>query len=249
MRRIARAVALIIALVTVPASAAVFDEFEVFDGRITEPRGFDLNFHMNFGRRGRLEEGKGAPRNGALFTTEIGYVTAPWHEIALYLPVAKEFSGGLFGGGFKLRNSFVLPGAGDRPFALGFDVEVRHQSYRFTTADWGITLRPIIDFRKGPWQLILNPAVEFPLGREGPIFAPAIRGVRQVTERAWLGMEHYMDFDRISRPSKPSGQAHQLFLTTDFKVGDKIGLHFGLGHGLTHASDRWLGKFILYYDF
>lgn len=236
-------------LAAIPARAAVFDEFEVFDGRITEPRGFDLNFHLNFGRRGRLEPGTGAPRNGALFTTEIGYVTAPWHEVALYLPVAKEFSGDVFGGGFKLRNSFVLPGAAERPLAFGFDVELRNQSYRFTTADWGVTLRPILDFRSGPWQLILNPAVEFPLGREGPIFAPAARGVLQVAGRAWIGLEHYMDFDRIDRPAKVSGQAHQVFVTADVKVGEKLGLHFGVGHGLTQASDRWLGKAILYYDF
>ena len=241
--------ALACCLAAATAPAAVFDEFEVFDGRIAEPRGVDLNLHLNLGRRGRIERDGGAPRNGALFTTEVGYVTAPWHEVALYLPVAREFSGDVFGGGFKLRNSFVLPGSGDRPLAYGFDVEIRHQSYRFTTADWGITLRPILDLRTGPWQLILNPAVEFPLGREGPIFAPAARGVLKVGERAWIGLEHYMDFGRIDGPAKPAGQAHQLFATTDFKIGERFGLHLGLGHGLTHASDRWLGKVILYYDF
>ena len=61
--------------------------------------------------------GEGAPRNGALLTAEIGYATAPWHEVAVYLPVAREFSGDTFGGGFKLRNSFVTPGAADRPLA------------------------------------------------------------------------------------------------------------------------------------
>lgn len=249
MRRIALALALLCCLAAAPGGAAVFDEFQVFDGRITEPRGFDLNLHLNAGRRGIREQGEGAPRNGALFTAEIGYVTAPWHEVALYLPVAQEFSGGLFEGGFKLRNSFVMPDSGNRPVALGLDVELRHQSYRFTTADWGLTLRPIIDLRSGPWQLILNPGVEFPLGREGPIFAPAARGVRQVAEAVWLGLEHYMDFDRISRPAKPAGQAHQLFVTTDVKLSERLAFQVGVGHGLTHASDRWLGKVILYLDF
>jgi hypothetical protein len=230
-----------------PAAAAGFDEFQVFDGRIAEPGSADLNLHYNLGRRGRL--GDGAPRNGMLLEAEIGYATAAWHEMALYLPVAREFSGETFGGGFKLRNSFVLPGAGDRPLAFGLDVELRHQSYRFSSADWAMTLRPILDFRRGPWQFILNPAVEFPLGRQGPSFAPALRGVRQVAERVWLGLEHYMDFGRISRPEAPRGQAHQLFLTTDLRVTDRVALHLGLGHGLTHASDRWAGKLILNIDF
>jgi hypothetical protein len=248
MRRLALAITLACCLAAKPAGAAVFDEFEVFDGRISEPGQPELNLHLNLGRRGRLED-DGAPRNGALFTTEIGIATAPWHQAALYLPVAREFSGDVFGGGFKLRNTFVTPGADTRPVAFGLDIELRHQPYRFSSADWAMTLRPIIDLRTGPWQLILNPAVEFPLGRDGPVFSPAVRGVRQVAERAWIGLEHYMDFGRFDQPAKPSGQAHQLFLTADFRVAEKFGLHLGVGHGLTHASDRWAGKVILYFDF
>jgi len=244
MRRIALIAFL---LAAASANAAGFDEFQVFDGRITEPGSFDLNLHYNLGRRGRL--GEGAPRNGMLLEAEIGYATTPWHEVALYLPVAREFSGDTHGGGFKLRNTFVLPNAGERPLAFGFDVEIRHQPHRFSSADWAMTLRPIIDLRSGPWQLILNPAVELPLGRGGPGFAPAVRAVRQVAERVWLGLEHYMEFGRISRPEAPRGQAHQLFLTTDLRLSERVGLHFGLGHGLTHASDRWAGKVILSIDF
>jgi len=250
MRRAALALSMLASAMLLPAAAgaAVFDEFQVFDGRITEPGSVDLNLHLDAGRRGILD-GDGAPRNGALLTAEIGYATAPWHEVAVYLPVAREFSGDTFGGGFKLRNSFVTPGAADRPFAAGFDVELRHQSYRFSSTDWAVTLRPIIDLRTGRWQLILNPAVEMPLGRSGPIFAPAVRGVRQVSDIVWLGLEHYMDFGRFDRPEAPRGQAHQLFVTTDVKLSERFAFQVGVGHGLTHASDRWLGKVILYLDF
>lgn len=247
MRRIAIACLLALALGSAKAAAGVFDEFQIFDGRIAEPNGVDLNQHLVLGRRGRA--GEGAPRNGMLVTSEIGFATTRWHEVALYLPVAREFTGDIFGGGFKLRNSFVLPGAGDRPIAWGLDVEVRHQSYRFSSTDWALTLRPILDLRTGPWQLILNPNVEFPLGRGGPVFAPALRGVYQVAERAWLGLEHYMDLGRISRWETTRRQAHQLFVTTDVRLGESVGLHLGLGHGLTHASDRWAGKVILSLDF
>ena len=229
------------------ANAAGFDEFQIFDGRIAEPGNLDLNLHVNAGRHGRL--GDGAPRNGLLVSPELGLATAPWHEVALFLPVAREFSGDTFGGGFKVRNTFVTPGAADRPFAIGMDVELRYQSARFSETDWAMALRPIIDLRRGPWQLILNPTVEFPLGRGGAIFAPALRAVRQVAENAWIGLEHYMDFGRIDRPEALRGQAHQLFVTTDFKLSERFALHLGVGHGLTHASDRWAGKVILGIDF
>ncbi|MBV1799067.1 hypothetical protein [Siccirubricoccus sp. G192] len=247
MRRIAQAILATIALGSAVAAAGSFDEFQIFDGRIAEPGSFDVNQHIVFGRRGRA--GDGAPRNGLLVEPEIGYATTEWHEVALGLPVAREFSGDTFGGGFKLRNSFVLPGAGDRPVAWGMDIELRHQSYRFSSTDWAVTLRPILDLRSGPWQLILNPNVEIPFGRGDVVFAPAVRGVRQVAERAWIGLEHYMDLGRLDRWETHRRQAHQLFVTTDFKVNERLALHLGLGHGLTRNSDRWAGKLIVSLDF
>lgn len=227
--------------------ASAFDEFQVFDGKIAEPGGLDLNQYVIFGRRGRA--GDGAPRNGMLATTELGWATTRWHEIALYVPVAAEFSGDLFGGGLKLRNTFVLPDTASRPFGAGVDVELRRQSYRFAETDWSFTVRPILDFREGPWQLILNPAVEFAVGRGGAVFAPAVRGVRQVAGNTWVGLEHFMDFGPVARFETTARQAHQLFVTTDVKLSDKFALHVGVGHGLTRSSDRWAGKLILSVDF
>jgi hypothetical protein len=155
-----RLVLLLLALLAPCATAwaRVFDEFQVFDGRIAEPGSFDYDQHLVFGRRGRTTE-QGAPRNGVLVMPEIGYATTTWHEVAVYLPVAREFSGDIYGGGFKVRNTFVVPKPEDRPIAGGIDVEIRHQSTRFSEANWAMTLRPIIDFRTGPWQLILNPSL------------------------------------------------------------------------------------------
>jgi hypothetical protein len=87
---------LMLAAPAMPAGAAGFDEFQIFDGRIGEPGAVDLNLHLDAGRRGRL--GDGAPRNGLLFSPEIGLPTTPWHEVAVFLPVAREFSGDTFGG-------------------------------------------------------------------------------------------------------------------------------------------------------
>ena len=247
----ARRVALLALALLAPCAAArarTFDEFQVFDGRIAQPGGFDYNQHFVFGRRGRVEEG-GAPRNGLLVMPEIGYATTTWHEIAVLLPVAREFSGDVFGGGFRVRNSFVVPGATDRPFAGGFDVVLRHQPYRFAESNWQATLRPIIDLRVGPWQLILNLDLEVPVGRGSPSFAPATRGAWEVTEKVQLGVEHYMDFGRVDRWETARRQGQQLFVTTDVRVSERLAIHTGLGHGLTRNSDRWAGKLVLRLDF
>jgi hypothetical protein len=39
-----------------------------------------------------------------------------------------------------------------------------------------------------------------------------------------------------------------LFAVTDFKIGD-FGVNFGVGYGLTPASDRWVIKTIVGYAF
>lgn len=247
----ARRVALLALALLAPCAAArarTFDEFQVFDGRIAQPGGFDYNQHLVFGRRGRVEEG-GAPRNGVLVMPEIGYATTTWHEVAVFLPVAREFSGDVFGGGFRVRNSFVVPGATDRPFAGGFDVVFRHQPYRLAENDWGMTLRPIIDLRGGPWRFILNLDLEVPLGRGSPSFEPAVRGAWEMTGKVQLGVEHCMDFGRVDRWETVRRQGHQLFATTDVRFSDRAEIQVGLGHGLTRDSDRWAGKMVLRPDF
>ena len=218
MRRLLASLLILAAgLAARPAAAAGFDEFQIFDGRIGEPGAVDFNLHYNLGRRGRLDSPReaGAPRNGMLLTPEIGFPTAPWHEIAVFLPVAREFTGDIYGGGFKVRNTFVSPGAADRPFAYGLDVELRHQSARFSEADWAVTLRPIIDLRTGRWQLILNPAVEMPLGRGGADLRPGgarrAAGVRHrlARPRALHGFRPLRPARGAARPGAPALRHHR----------------------------------------
>lgn len=156
--------------------------------------------------------------------------------------MAPEFSVDVFRGGFKLRNSGVTP------IAAGLGVELWRRSCRVSAADGALTLRPVLHLRSGPWPLILNPGVEFPLGHDGRSFAPAVRRVRRVAERVRLGLEHSIAFGRLDRPEAPRGQAHPLFATTDVRIGDRVGLQVGIGHGPTHASDRWAGKLTLAID-
>ena len=231
------------------ARARTFDEFQVYDGRIAEPGNFDYDQHFVFGRRGRTTD-EGAPRNGLLVMPEVGYATTTWHEVAVYLPVAREFSGDVFGGGFKLRNTFVMPKAEERPIAGGIDIEIRHQSTRFSEANWAMTLRPIIDFRTGPWQLILNPSLEIPFGRDSAVFAPAVRGgAAGLGERlARRGALHGF------RPRGPLGNgapAGPAALRRHRHPRQRAlrAVNAGLGHGLTRNSDRWVGKLILRVDF
>ena len=63
-----------------------------------------------------------------------------------------------------------------------------------------------------------------------------------------MGLEYYADFGAIGHIGKFDDQQHTLFAVTDFKLG-VFDVNFGLGYGLTHASDRFVVKTIVGYAF
>ena len=54
-----------------------------------------------------------------------------------------------------------------------------------------------------------------------------------------LGAEYYMDLGRVSDLAPRNEQSRILYLTADT---DRV--NFGIGYGLTDASDRWTVKAI-----
>ena len=70
----------------------------------------------------------------------------------------------------------------------------------------------------------------------------------QGADDLFAGIEYYADFGEIGNFKKLTEQSHTLFAVTDFELGD-FGVNFGLGYGLTPASDRLVVKTIIGYAF
>ena len=110
-------------------------------------------------------------------------------------------------------------------------------------------IRPIIGVRNADWEFIVNPIVDISFGKYGEAdFAPAARVARKLGPDLFVGLEYYADFGEIGNFAKLADQQHTLFAVTDFKLGD-FGVNFGVGYGLTPASDRWVVKTIVGYAF
>jgi hypothetical protein len=62
------------------------------------------------------------------------------------------------------------------------------------------------------------------------------------------GFEYYADLGQIGSFGTFSDQQHTLFAVTDFRVG-AFDVNFGVGYGLTPASDRLVFKTINGYAF
>ena len=101
-------------------------------------------------------------------------------------------------------------------------------------------IRPIVGVRNQEYEFIVNPIVDIGFGKFGEQhFAPAARFARKFGEDLFAGFEYYSDLGQIGRFDKFADQQHTLFAVTDFKAGI-FDVNFGVGYGLTPASDRWV---------
>jgi hypothetical protein len=232
-----------------PAKAV--DEIQVYNAGIAAPGQFTFQQHLNYVADGLKEP----PYPGGLVshhslngTPEFAYGLTNWWEVGLYLPFAIQ-DGQYLPAGFKLRTLFVSPNADQRNLFYGVNFEFSNNTPKFSQARFGMEIRPIIGLRNSDYEFIVNPIVDVGFGNNGETtFAPAARVARKLDKDVFVGLEYYADFGQIGNFLKPADQQHTLFAVTDFKVAD-FDVNFGVGYGLTPASDRWVIKTIVGYAF
>jgi len=232
-----------------PAKAV--DEIQVYNAGIAAPGQFTIQQHLNYVALGL----KDPPFPGGLVsnrsingTPEFAYGVTEWWEVGLYLPFAiqdRQF----LSDSFKLRTLFVSPNAEQRNFFYGVNFEFSNSTPKFSQTRFGMEIRPIIGVRNGDYEFIVNPIVDIGFGKNGEAdFAPAARVARKLGPDLFVGLEYYADFGQIGNFAKLADQQHTLFAVTDFKLG-VFGVNFGVGYGLTPASDRFVIKTIVGYAF
>src|ERR1035437_2537230 len=212
-----------------PAKAT--DEIQVYNAGIAAPGQFTIQQHLNYVPLGV----KDPPFPGGLIsnnsingTPEFAYGVTDWWEVGLYLPFAIKDQQFL-SDSFKLRTLFVSPHAEQRDFFYGVNFEISNSTPKFSQTRFGLEIRPIIGIRNAD-------------------FTPAARDARKLGPDLFVGLEYYADFGEIGNFSKLADQQHTLFAVTDFKLG-VFDVDFGVGYGLTPASDRFVVKTIVGYAF
>jgi len=171
-----------------------------------------------------------------------------WWEVGLYLPFAIKDQV-FYSNAFKLRTLFVSPHADQRDFFYGINFEFSNETPPFAQTRFAMEIRPIIGGRNSEYEFIVNPIVDVGFGRFGEThFAPAARVARKFDDDLYAGFEYYSDWGSIGDFKAFGQQEHALFAVTDFKLG-VVDVNFGVGYGLTPASDRWIVKTIIGYAF
>jgi hypothetical protein len=232
-----------------PAKAT--DEIQVYNAGIAAVGQFTIQQHLNYTAVGL----KDPPFPGGLVsnhtingTPEFAYGVTDWWEVGLYLPFAIQDQQFL-SNSFKLRTLFVSPYADRNNFFYGVNFEFSNTTPKFAQTRFAMEIRPIIGVRNADYEFIVNPIVDVGFGKFGEAdFAPAARLARRLDRDLFVGLEYYSDFGKIGDFPKLADQQHTLFAVTDFKLG-VLDVDFGVGFGLTPASDRLVIKTILGYAF
>jgi hypothetical protein len=234
------------------AVAAQTDEIQVYDASHADPGVFNLTWHNNYTPSGNATPAfPGAVVADKSFNgvTEWAYGVTPWFEQGLYLPLySVDKNLGATINGFKLRELFTVPHAADRTFVYGVNLEFSFNSKHWDANARTSEIRPIIGWHLRPWDVILNPILDSSYdGLENIDFAPEARLAYNVTAMWAVAAEEYDDFGPLHQFHEGPDQIHQLYTVVD-RSSKILDVEFGIGFGLTPASDNLALKLLVSKD-
>lgn len=244
------AAVLLVCLASAPRLASCqTDEIQVYDAVIARPGQLDLTWHNNFTPSGRSTSdfpGGIVPDHALNGVPEWAYGITDWFEAGLYLPVyTRTRDGALLFDSAKLRALFVVPDAHDRSFFYGLNFELSYNTPHWEPSRFSGEIRPIIGWHLGRYDLIVNPILDTEFNGFAQLeFAPAVRAAYNVNRRMALALEEYADLGPLGHFRPASGQQHTLFAVLDCGTS-RSALEFGIGKGLTRASDSTVVKLML----
>jgi hypothetical protein len=240
-------------LLAATAGALAQDNYEiqVYASELVPPKTTMVEMHSNFTVNGSKNVVDGVqPTNHAMHETlEITEGFADWFETGFYVFSSIQPDGGWQWVGDHIRPRIAVPEKWHWPVGLSLSQEVGYTQRKFTADIWTYELRPIIDKTIGPWYLGFNPTFDRSLHGPGVTrgweFSPNVKISYDFTKKITGGIEYYgatgpaTEFDPISQ------QQHQIFPTIDLNLSPKWEFNFGVGWGLTPATDHLIVKCIL----
>jgi len=250
-RLLSRVLTLVAASLLVHPRAHATDAFEiqVYDATINEPLQPSFELHYN-----NVLEGRNTPEypneippdHLNHLTLEPALGIARYLEVGGYLQFVIDSQGVGHWAGAKLRTKWVVPEDTWEHWRLGINLEVARIPHPFEPDAWSAEVRPILGYETGRWAYYVNPILGWSLsGATGiPNFEPAAK-LRWDTGLGFgIGVEYYGDIGPVNDVPAVSQQEHYLFAVGDLLKGP-LELNFGVGYGLTHASNRWILKLIV----
>ena len=226
-------------------------EIQVY-GSETVPRGCTMfEAHTNFTLQGSKEVIDGVrPTNHALHETiEITYGWTDWFETGLYIFTSITPNYGWQWVGDHIRPRVRAPASWHWPVGVSLSAEFGYQRPVYSADTWTLEIRPIVDKQLGRLYLSFNPALDRsfhgPSTSKGVEFSPDFKVSFDVTRKVSAGIEYYGTLGPMTGFDPLRDQQHQIFPTIDLDLGPKWEFNFGVGVGVTQATDHLLIKLII----
>jgi hypothetical protein len=210
-----------------------------------------VEIHSNFTVNGSKTVVDGVqPTNHAQHETlEITQGFTDWFETGFYVFSTIQPNGGWQWVGDHIRPRIAVPEKWHWPIGLSLSQEIGYTQARFTGDTWTYELRPILDKTLGPWYLGFNPVFDRtlhgPTVTQGWTFSPNVKISYDITKKIAGGIEYYGATGPATEFLPTNQQQHQIFPTIDLNVSPKWEFNFGVGWGLTPATDHLIVKCIV----
>jgi hypothetical protein len=226
-------------------------EIQVYGSELVPPRTTMVEIHSNFTVNGSKTVVDGVqPTHHAMHETlEITQGFTDWFETGFYVFSSIQPDGGWQWVGDHIRPRISIPAKWNWPVGLSISQEFGYTQRSFTADTWSYELRPIIDKTYGPWYFGFNPvfarAWHGPGVTRGWEFNPNVKISYDFTKKIAGGIEYYGNTGPATEFDPIGQQEHQIFPSIDLNVSPKWEFNFGVGWGLTPATDHLIVKCIV----
>jgi hypothetical protein len=243
------------ALCATPASAQDNYEIQVYGSDLVEPSHTMVELHSNFTIDGTKQITNGVyPTNHAEHETiEITHGFSDWFEVGFYIFTSERSGQGVQWVGDHIRPRFRIPKKWHWPVDVSVSNELGYQRRQFSTDTWTWELRPIVDKKMGKWYWSINPTFDKSLHgltqNQGWIFSPNFKFSYDFTPKVAGGLEYYGSVGPATGFLPIHQQQHQVFPAIDLNLAPQWEVNFGVGWGLTGATDHLIMKGIIGYRF
>jgi len=230
-------------------------EIQVYPSDVVKPGCTMVELHSNFTVEGTKDviDGQLPTEHQLHETVEITHGFTSWFETGFYIFTSAGPGQGYQWVGDHIRPRVRAPEDWKWPVGVSVSFEFGYQRRNFSADTWTLEIRPIIDKQLGRWYLAFNPSVDKsfkgPTASQGFIFSPNFKAGYDITKKINAGVEYYGVLGPVGNFYPGSIQQQQIVPDFDLNLSPNWEFNFGVGVGVTGATDHLLIKMILGYRF
>jgi hypothetical protein len=241
----------IAAVVFLPVLAQDNYEIQVYGSESVGKGKVMVETHTNFTFQGTkgVVDGVRPTEHSLHETIEITTGITPWFETGFYIFTATTPGYGYDYVGSHIRPRFTAPEQWHWPVGVSLSTEFGWQRRTYAVDSWTWEIRPIIDKKLDRWYLAFNPALGKSIhgltARNGWEFSPNVKVGYDLTKRIQAGIEYYGSLGPVGQFDAFRDQSQQILPSIDLNLGEEWEFNFGIGVGVTQATDHLIVKMII----